>query len=76
DAEGGSMRSTTARPAISQLAGDALTSMLDENHAQDELYAQGIEGVGSAVETAVGFWPIRRSRFGGLRGAPSIARRG
>ena len=29
DAAGGSMRSTTARPAISQVAGDARTSSLD-----------------------------------------------
>ncbi|KAG1255633.1 hypothetical protein G6F68_010198 [Rhizopus microsporus] len=41
DAAGGSMRSTTARPAISQVAGDAQTSKPNGQQGQDE-HAQGI----------------------------------
>jgi hypothetical protein len=63
--------SATGRVA---LAGDALTSMPDEQHAQDGPHTQSIEEL--PLLLAMGFWPIRRSRFGGLRGAPSCARRG
>ena len=38
---GGSMRSTTARPAISQVAGDAQTSMPKKQQDQDK-HMQGI----------------------------------
>ncbi|KAG1389287.1 hypothetical protein G6F58_013317 [Rhizopus delemar] len=41
DAAGGSMRSTTARPAISQVAGDAQPSNPIGQQGQDE-HAQGI----------------------------------
>ena len=41
DAVGGSMRSTTARPAISQVAGDARTSKPKTQQDQDE-HTQGI----------------------------------
>jgi len=41
DAAGGSMRSTTARPALSQVAGDAQTSNPNGQQGQDER-TQGI----------------------------------
>ncbi|WP_162484531.1 hypothetical protein, partial [Stutzerimonas stutzeri] len=44
DAAGGSMRNAhDSATGHVFLAGDALTSMLDEHHAQDSPHAQGIE---------------------------------
>ena len=68
DAAGGSMRSTTARPAISQVAGDARTSTLDEQDAQDRRHVAGIGKLALLLFAAVALWPSRRSRFGDIEG--------
>ena len=62
------MRSTTARPAISQVAGDARTSTLDEQDAQDRRHVAGIGKLALLLFAAVALWPSRRSRFGGIEG--------
>ena len=68
DAEGGSMPSTTARPAISQVAGDARTSTPKMQQDQDE-HTQVIVGLvrmlsgrSGAAGSAVfrGAKPVRR----------------
>ena len=65
---GGSMRSTTARPAISQVAGDARTSTAKKQQDQDE-HTQVIVGLvrmlsgrSGAAGSAVfrGAKPVRR----------------
>jgi hypothetical protein len=40
--------------------------MPDEHHAQDGPHAQSIEELPLLLELRLAFWPIRRSRFGGL----------
>jgi hypothetical protein len=70
DAAGGSMRSTTARPAISQVAGDAQPSKPINNKIRTS--TRGHRGSAAAV------WPIRRSRSavqGRQACAAGIARR-
>ena len=62
------MRSTTARPAISQVAGDARTSTLDEQDAQDRRHVAGIGKLALLLFAAVALWPSRRSRFGDIEG--------
>ena len=72
DAAGGSMRSTTARPAISQVAGDAWTSMLD---AQAHAPSSGNRFDSDCRGLAEPAQPVRRSLRGAKHRAAGIARR-